>query len=164
MTLSLNVQLLRCRYDNFISSSFKKIAKRCIIYPVTFNFTQKIQLQVADISKFLLKTSAKRNINIDRTIAKFSCRDLELLTNIVEHKNQEEQYYRPIWEHIKSSTLATVGGLHKAVFLPVPSVKVSNEASSMDTIDLQFESLSFYVINNYGQSLVPVIQLVTEET
>lgn len=116
MTLSLNVQLLRCRYDNFISSSFKKIAKRCIIYPVTFNFMQKIQLQVADVTKFVLKTSAKRNISIDRTVAKFSCGDLELLTSIIEQKSRDEIYYRPIFQHIKGSTLETVGGLKKSAF------------------------------------------------
>jgi hypothetical protein len=76
MTLSLNIQLLRCRYNDFINSPFVKISKRCLIYPVTFNFTEKRQLQVADSSKFALKTSSKRNINIDRTVAKFSCRDI----------------------------------------------------------------------------------------
>jgi hypothetical protein len=34
--------------------------------------------------------------------------------------------------------------------------------SSLDTLDLQFESLRLYVINNYGQSLVPVIQVIME--
>lgn len=126
MTLSLNVQLLRCRYDNFISSAFGKIAKRCILYPVTFNFTQKIQLQVADLGKFLLRSSAKRNINIDRTTAKFSFRDLELLMSILDHKNREDQYYRPMCEHIKSATLATVGGRIKHIFQAPPSVRVSN--------------------------------------
>jgi hypothetical protein len=113
MTLSLNIQLLRCRYVDFVSNSFKKIAKRCVIYPVTFNFTQKMQLQVADVTKFMLKSSAKRNINIDRTVAKFGFKDLELLMNIIAHKTKEEEYYRPIWREIKSSTLDTVGGHNK---------------------------------------------------
>lgn len=83
MSLSLNVQLLRCRYIDFVSNNFKKMQKRCLIYPVTFNFTQKMQLQVADSSKFLLKCSAKRNINIDRTVIKFSCKDLELVLSLM---------------------------------------------------------------------------------
>lgn len=162
MTLSLNIQLLRCRYTDFISCSFNKISKRCLIYPVTFNFTQKNQLQVADLSKYALKTSSMRNINIDRTVAKFSCRDIELICLIFEQSSKDDEYYHTIWKRVKAATLDTVGGVDLE-FRPVPSMKVSSEQSSLDTMDLRFESLSFYVINNYGQSLVPVIQFQLSE-
>ncbi len=84
MSLSLNIQILRCRYVDFVANRFKQIAKRCLFYPVTFNYTDKKQLHVAEINGFSLKSSSKKSINIDRAVAKMSGKDIELLVNIID--------------------------------------------------------------------------------
>lgn len=50
---------------------------------------------------------------------------------------------------VKNSTLETVGGANKH-FLQTPSLKINNEISSLETVELHLESMTLIVVNNYG--------------
>lgn len=82
MSLSLNLQLFRCKKEMIKQVPFDKISKRNILYPFTFNYTDKKNLKLADIQNFILKNCSTKLINIDKIVAKISFTDIILFQNI----------------------------------------------------------------------------------
>ena len=82
MSVSLNIELYRCRYDDFLSTPFNSIKKRTIIYPITLNYSDHTTRTLSDPKLIIFSNTSKKSINADKATVKIATKDIFYLTQL----------------------------------------------------------------------------------
>lgn len=82
MSVSLNIELCRCRYDDFLCMPFSSINKRTIIYPLTLNYSDLSTRTLSDPKAILFNNTSKKSINADKASIKIATKDIIFLNEL----------------------------------------------------------------------------------
>ena len=150
MSLSLNIEICRCRYEDFLSTSFSNVNKRTIIYPLTLNYGDQSSRTLADHKSLVFNNTSKKSINADKANIKIATKDVMLLSKLWSDQFKEDLTIKKAMDSIKELKSQIVSEIKKE----------SNEISTLATLEASVASISIVLINNYKDSFVPLINPV----
>jgi hypothetical protein len=139
MTILLNTEVYHC-----LASENRK---RQVVERMTFNMTEKRYNQVSNERLCKIKIMSHRKLNLDKGLFKFSFTDILLMKDILDRVFKEREYIgklRYITEMKKEN---------------VEEVIQETEISNLENLDVDIESLSFYLINNCREAFIPILRI-----
>lgn len=101
MSVSLNIELYRCRYGDFLSTPFNNMNKRTIIYPITLNYSDHMTRIISDPKLVVFNNTSKKSINADKATVKIATKDIFYLTQLWGLQMKEDLEMKKVLETIK---------------------------------------------------------------
>ena len=123
-------------------------AKRKIVEKFTFTFEDRRFLKVADEDQCIIKTSARRTMSIDHWLVKVSFKDIILMMTILSQVAEERKYISYLYEKTGKHMLSLLDSAHET------------ESSSLESLDLSVENLSFYLLNARRDIFIPILKVI----
>lgn len=114
---------------------------------------EKRYIKVANSEDISFKQAIIRDFNVDKCFFKVSVIDLLLFKDVFEIMGIERQYIDFLNEKIgKNSNEVDMGAKNP-----------SNELNTLDSLNLNVTSLSFYLINSWKEVFIPILNFKIED-